>query len=324
MIQKIKLFAQLCGYAAVICLSLFGLMALVGSGATTPVSAALDQSFASTTDNVTVPAAFNYQGTLRDSDGNLIQSGEYNLTFKIYANIGTPNALYSQSKDGVIVRDGRFSVTLTDIPNSVFTDGKDRFIGVTVEPFAEMVPRERLSSVPYAVQADMANEAVLGAIPVGGVVDWFPPQANSPLPEGYSLCDGSTVEGVQLPNLNGRFAYGTTNPANVGQTGGAATHTHSVVIPAHSHTYDVSHDHGLFNATTDAIPAAAYFGFAAGNEPGASEAAAYWHQHNVPVDIPAYTEDLRTTGEAGGATVDSAAASSLPPYMQLLKICRYK
>lgn len=331
MTQKIKLFVQLCGYTAVGCFSLFGLMTILGFGSVGSVSAGPEASAVRNpvqyVDNPTVPTAFNYQGTLRDSDGNIIQAGEYTLTLKIYSSIGTPNALFSQEKSGVVVRDGRFSITLTNIPNSVFTEGQDRFIGVTVEPFAEMVPRERLSSVPYAIQAenaDIANEAIYGAIPVGGVVDWFPPAANSPLPEGYALCDGSLVERIQLPNLNGRFAYGTTNQANVGNTGGSTTHTHAFAVPDHTHSYDVSHDHAQFTATTDAIPPAAYFGFSAGNEPGASEAAAYWHVHTVPIDIPNYAEDPRTTENAEGADSNTAAGSSMPPYIELLKICRYK
>ena len=206
MVQKLKLLAQLLGFAVICCFSLFGLMTFIGSNAVTNVEATYNQisnqSAPQFVDNPTVPTSFNYQGTLRDSDGNIIVSGEYSLTFKIYPDIGTPTPLFTQEKNGVIVRDGRFSVTLNDIPNSVFTGGQDRFIGVTVEPFAEMVPRERLSSVPYAIQAekaDVANAAIYGAIPVGGVVDWFPTEEDAPLPEGYALCDGSLVEGVQLP-----------------------------------------------------------------------------------------------------------------------------
>ncbi|MEM7113946.1 MAG: hypothetical protein AAF614_16040 [Chloroflexota bacterium] len=328
MIEKVKRFAQLCSYLAMSGFSLFGLLTLLGAGSIASVNAGLDaltnQGTAQLVANTAVPTSFNYQGTLRDSDGNIIETGEYTLTFKIYADIGTANSLFDQTKEGVIVRNGRFSVTLTDIPNTVFTGAPDRFIGVTVEPFAEMVPRERLSSVPYAVQADLASEATYGAIPIGGVVDWFPPQADSPLPAGYALCDGSVVEGVQLPDLNGRFTYGTTDLNAVGTSGGSETHTHTLSVPEHTHTYDISHDHAQFTTVTDQIPPAAYFGFAAGNEPGASEAAAYWHQHNVLVDVPAYSESPRITENVQGDDFESHASSSLPPYVQLLKICRYQ
>ncbi|MEM7802383.1 MAG: hypothetical protein AAF633_24535, partial [Chloroflexota bacterium] len=273
------------------------------------------------TDNPTVPTAFNYQGTLRDSDGNLIETGEYNLIFKIYPDIGTPNALFTQALNGIIVRDGRFSVTLTEIPNSVFTEGKDRFIGVTVEPFAEMVPRERLSSVPYAVMAERSDFAP-GVVPVGAVIDWF--STSETLPEGYALCDGSLVEGVQLPDLNGRFAYGTTDRDQVGNTGGSETHVHGVSLPDHSHSFDISHDHAVFTATTNVIDAAAFWGFSGSNEIGNAEEAAWWHQHSVPVDVPNYVEAPRTSGEGGAANIDTAEGSSLPPFVQLLKICRYK
>ena len=74
---------------------------------------------------MTVPSSMNYQGILRDGDGNLISSGEYDLTFRIYATIGSTEHLFEQSQIGVIVRDGRFSTTLSNIPPTVFTKGKD-------------------------------------------------------------------------------------------------------------------------------------------------------------------------------------------------------
>lgn len=328
MTQKIKLFAQLCAYTAIGCLSFFGLLTVIGAGAATPVDAALNEAVAAAPfqniDDPTVPTAFNYQGSLRDSDGNVINSGEYSLTFKIYPDIGSPNALFEETKNGVIVRDGRFSVTLVDIPNSVFTNGKDRFIGVTVEPFAEMVPRERLSSVPYAIMAEQADYAP-GVVPVGAVIDWFgEPSDLQTLPEGFAVCDGSVVDGVQLPDLNGRFAYGTTDPNDVGTTGGSETHTHAVSLPDHTHSFDISHDHAVFTTTTNAISPAAWWGFSGSNEIGNPEASAHWHVHTVPVDVPNYVEAPRTSGAGGAAEISTASGSSLPPYMQLLKICRYK
>ena len=84
MIQQVKRFAQLCGYTAVIAFSLFGLLTLLNATSIAPVSAGLDalasQTAAWLANNAAVPTSFNYQGTLRDSDGNVIETGEYTLS----------------------------------------------------------------------------------------------------------------------------------------------------------------------------------------------------------------------------------------------------
>lgn len=72
------------------------------------------------------------------------------------------------------------------------------------------------------------------------------------IPSGWKLCNGvgTISNGNPVPNLVDRFIVGSETDAggnyNIGQTGGAATHTHTVTvagtaltvdqIPAHSHT----------------------------------------------------------------------------------------
>jgi hypothetical protein len=91
-----------------------------------------------------------------------------------------------------------------------------------------MQPRQRFASVPYALHA-------ADGVPVGTVIDWWRADANTPLPVGYQACDGTVVNDAQsplngktLPNLNGRFIMGTTDPNAIGATGGAATHNHTI------------------------------------------------------------------------------------------------
>jgi hypothetical protein len=83
------------------------------------------------------------------------------MTFRLYDRVSASlnEAVWVEQHDGVPVRDGQFSVLLgnnTPLPANAFF-GPDMFIGVTVAPFDEMVPRQRFASVPYAVYADHAS-----------------------------------------------------------------------------------------------------------------------------------------------------------------------
>ncbi len=109
---------------------------------------------------VGVPQLFNYQGNLRDPQGNPL-SGSYNMTFRIYESVSVATALWTEQINGVTVRNGAFNALLgatTPLPVTLF-NGPDRFIGVTVAPYAEMVPRQRLASVPFAMRANEATTA---------------------------------------------------------------------------------------------------------------------------------------------------------------------
>lgn len=78
-----------------------------------------------------------------------------------------------------------------------------------------------------------------GDVPIGGVIDWWRPNATFPVPAGFQVADGSTVTdarsplaGTQLPDLRNKFIRGANDATTIGQTGGAAQHTHSANPPA--------------------------------------------------------------------------------------------
>lgn len=115
-----------------------------------------------------VPPLLNYQGNLRDPQGNPL-SGAYNMTFRIYDSVSATTALWTEQINGVTVRNGAFSTllgTTTPLPPTIFT-ASDRFIGVTVAPYAEMAPRQRLAAVPYAIYAQSATQAFTLSAPDG-------------------------------------------------------------------------------------------------------------------------------------------------------------
>lgn len=118
----------------------------------TSVSAAVDVA--------TIPNAFSYQGTLRKANGDLA-NGTFNITLNIYSVVTGGTALYSETFNNVVVRNGIFSVVVGDaatIPANLF-DNANLYIGLTVAPDNEMLPRQRLFPVPWAMQAGAAKTA---------------------------------------------------------------------------------------------------------------------------------------------------------------------
>ena len=81
-----------------------------------------------------------------------------------------------------------------------------------------------------------------GSVPVGTIVLWS--GAANKIPDGWALCDGSTVNGNKTPDLRGRFVVGY-NPNDgdysVKKTGGEKYHQLSVEeLPSHSHNISLS------------------------------------------------------------------------------------
>jgi hypothetical protein len=117
-----------------------------------------------------IPHQINYQGMLTDTGGNPLD-GDYNLTFKIYSQSSGGSALWSEAQTGISVENGLFNVILgsiTPIPSSVFADTL-RYLGITVGTDSELSPRIRLTSIPYAYRALVADSAAVAvSSPTGG------------------------------------------------------------------------------------------------------------------------------------------------------------
>lgn len=144
---------------------------------------------------------FNYQGTLRNAQGDLI-NGQRDITIKIYDNVIGGAQLHSETFAGVQVRDGLFNVVLGDstpVEGTVFS-ASPRYVGVTVAPDPEMAPRQRLHPVPWAQQASVAAFASTAQQALSAN------QASSAA-TANTLTDGATVKnltvdgGLTLPLL---------------------------------------------------------------------------------------------------------------------------
>jgi len=106
------------------------------------------------------PDSFNYQGLLLDSAGNPVPDGNYTLTFTLYdheTSVDPGHKLWTDTQT-VQVQNGLFNVRLGPLGDTSWADGRDLWLGITVQGESEMTPRQRLVSVPYALNAgDVRN-----------------------------------------------------------------------------------------------------------------------------------------------------------------------
>jgi hypothetical protein len=138
---------------------------------------------------VSVPTGVGFEGYLLDAVTGQPLSGQHTLTFNLYSAASGGSALSGWSTNvyaNVPVNNGFYSVLLTGLPVSGFTG--DRWLGVTVDSGSEISPRTRIGSVPFALNAEVANEVAWGDI--------------SGMPAGFS--DGTDHQvGSGAPASNG-------------------------------------------------------------------------------------------------------------------------
>jgi hypothetical protein len=112
-----------------------------------------------------VPHQMYYQGLLSDSEGAPLDS-TLSMTFTIYDDETAGQIWWTETQPEVIVSNGLFGVLLgsqNGIPDTVFRD-TTRWLGVTVGSDAEIVPRTKLVSIPYALRVATVDGARGGSI----------------------------------------------------------------------------------------------------------------------------------------------------------------
>jgi len=167
--RRIESFLML---AVLLIVNFFMLLWLQGSPFATAWATELGAAASAPQAALTIPHTFSYQGTLRDANGDLM-NGTVTLTIKLYATVTGGSALHSESFTNVTVRTGLFSVVVGDaaaIAPTVF-DNYPLYLGLSVNSDSEVLPRQRLHPVPYAMQANRAQSAVTANnLPAGGGV----------------------------------------------------------------------------------------------------------------------------------------------------------
>ena len=151
------------------------------------------------------PATLSYQGTLTDTSGQAI-TGTKTLQVCLYDNpVTTPGpspggtAFWCDTYTAA-VKNGLFSLVLGRDGNElkpVFNKlNGTTYVGVKLGSDTEMVPRQKLTSVAYAVKAAIADYAYNG-VPVGAVNAF----AGNGDPSGWLICDGRSLMKTDYPNL---------------------------------------------------------------------------------------------------------------------------
>lgn len=109
-----------------------------------------------------IPKIINYQGKLTDNVGGAVSDGNYSMTFTIYDAISGGNSLWTSGSQTVAVAQGLFTYRLgsnVTIPDTVFSTGTNRYLGIQVGADAELSPRSQILASAYSFQALKADTA---------------------------------------------------------------------------------------------------------------------------------------------------------------------
>jgi hypothetical protein len=143
----------------------------------------------------TVPPLINYQGKLTDQNGNPLPAGNYGIQFRIWDSgtaAGTNDLIWAQQQNATIQINGVFNVILGSpggspiagvtpaVNNLAYAfNGSNCFLGVTIvvsngvslgSP-SEILPRQQLLSVPFALMSGAVIPGAIGSqqIAQGGI-----------------------------------------------------------------------------------------------------------------------------------------------------------
>lgn len=166
--QKFRFAAQIIGTVTIALLAVYGaVMFLSASGFAGSAWAQEGKADPASPAN-DIPSSLNYQGFLREVDGSLT-NGTYTITAKIYLTATGGSPLYSSQVTDVNVRDGLFNIVLEDLGNAL--DDVPRYIGISLDDGPELIPRQRLHAVPWAMTAKtLVSDAVVNGLTVNGTL----------------------------------------------------------------------------------------------------------------------------------------------------------
>ncbi|MFZ1684730.1 MAG: hypothetical protein WAU88_11465 [Candidatus Zixiibacteriota bacterium] len=112
-----------------------------------------------------VPTTISYQGKLTTPSGAPVNNGTYSIAFRIYDDSTAGNLFWEEVKS-VVTNTGLFTVQLgeTTVLDQSTLSMSNLFIAIKVGSDAEMTPRTRLASVPYAAMVGTVDGANGGMV----------------------------------------------------------------------------------------------------------------------------------------------------------------
>lgn len=179
-----------------------------------------------------VPNLMQYQGFLTDESGEPLDT-IVSMMFTIYDDPIEGWVWWTETQDSVIVANGLFNVLLgsvNPISDTVFADDQ-RWLGITVAPDPEIVPRTRLVTVPYAYRVATVDGASGGAITgdleaysiITGVVITGDLDASGNIHASGSISSGSsiTIDGTndKITTTSGMIDFDDENLVTTGRVG---------------------------------------------------------------------------------------------------------
>ncbi len=213
-------------------------------------------------DGIPAMRPLTYAGTLEE--GAAPVNGTRNLRLTVWDDATSTESARNRcitSAPGTTVTNGRFQVVLDAACAAAVRATPDLWLEIEVN--GTSLGRTKLSAVPFAIEANRANELTPAAsnalVPTGTVVAFAGTPAR--VPAGWLLCDGRSVTramypalfdaigtahggdgtNFNLPDLRGRTVVGAGQGTGLtmrtlGQNFGAETQTLTVAqMPAHSH-----------------------------------------------------------------------------------------
>jgi uncharacterized coiled-coil protein SlyX len=120
---------------------------------------ALCTSFYTTAHAQNIPQYMPFQGFLADLNGAPINRA-VTLTFNLYANSQDANPIWTETVNNVPVQNGAFSINLGEIAaiTAALSNGDSKYVGISIDGQAEILPRQKLGAIPYAFLADNASK----------------------------------------------------------------------------------------------------------------------------------------------------------------------
>jgi hypothetical protein len=148
-----------------------------------------------------VPPSVTHQGRLFDAEGAPVDA-TIDVVFAIYDDAAADAPIWSESI-AITFDSGYFSALLgAEVPlDEALFDGSVRYLGIQVGDDPEMTPRAAIHSVPYAVRAQVAEDATgdihPATVSVGGMVviddqgNWVGPSSGLVGPTGPQGATGA-------------------------------------------------------------------------------------------------------------------------------------
>ena len=179
-------------------------------------------------------ATLSMQGTIRNSTGSAVPDGTYSLTFKLYTVESGGTAVWTETQNEVRVVGGVYSALLgsTTPLNAAFD--VPYYVGVAVDGGAELIPRFRLTSAPYALSLIGQGNT----FPSSGTV-------------GVGTASPNTGNQLHVNNASDHTGVLVTSPADKSSTLRMNAGDHTGFLNVNQHAYTIQSE----NKSINIIPA---------------------------------------------------------------------